>query len=99
MIGLALAISLVWFVFEIRDFYNNGGFAHAIAFNLLKLILLAISLAMMILIQAMYTVFPLIGNNQEVEIKKTRRDPGQPRTLPLAPVQRPLANLNRQNSF
>ena len=31
-----------WLVFELRDFINNGGFEHALAFNLLKIIFIMV---------------------------------------------------------
>lgn len=48
----------VWMIFEIRDFYSNGGFNNVMAFNLLKIILIAILMCLIFFMTFMFSFLP-----------------------------------------
>jgi hypothetical protein len=52
MIGLIVSISFssVWLLFELKDFFFNGGFKHDLAFGLLKISVLIPSLLVLIIV-------------------------------------------------
>ena len=97
--NLILTIVVVLLLCEIKDFFLNGGFAHVLAFNLLKIILLAIGLAMMVMMHFMVHVFPLL-KNEEAELKQLGREPKPQKTIPVAPKQeKVLPDLDIRRSF
>jgi len=62
---------IVWLALELKDFVSNGGFAHALAFNLLKITLLLISIAVFLFVNFTYnTLSLLLKTNEQHQSKK-----------------------------
>ncbi len=98
-----VAVLLVWMIFELKDFFNNGGFHNVIAFNLLKIVIIGIMLALILIMSLFIELLPQVF--QEVVIHKFKdlpKAPFKPIRIPKF-EKKPLAEeanaFSRKNSF
>ena len=95
---------MVWLMFEIKDFVNNGGFQNIIAFNLLKIVVIGIMLSLIFVLGLFLEVIPQIYDKAH-NIKPKILPPKPPQmALPMPKFnKRPLLDdtyfLSRKNSF
>jgi predicted PurR-regulated permease PerM len=85
----ALGTLIGWLLYEIKDFFSNGGFGHALAFNLLKIILILIITLIMGILTFAVKYIPIfmknmlsLGKNQINNFDKPD-DRGSPFKTPL----------------
>ena len=57
-IVVASTVFIVWLVFELKEFFTNGGYQHVLAFNLLKIVLLSIILGVIFLMTMFLELLP-----------------------------------------
>jgi len=57
-----LALLVVWLVFELKDFMFNGGFSHALAFGLLKIIFILILILALGMVTVTMNIMPIFFN-------------------------------------
>jgi hypothetical protein len=63
----------IWLLFEIKDFVINGGFSNTLAFNLLRIVILIVLLAILVMTNLILSVLPTIFKNI-VKIEKSDID-------------------------
>ena len=104
-IEVGISILTVWLFFEIKDFFNNGGFSNIIATGLIKIFLILLLLTVIALMAFTLQILPGIFTNlinadsdESLKMNKTiKRRPsvnlgvkrGSSKTLPIL----------RKNSF
>ncbi len=55
---IAASILGVWLLFEIKDFFINGGFSNSLAFGLLRICLVLVLLSLLLMTNLLLTVLP-----------------------------------------
>lgn len=59
----ALGTLIGWLVYELKDFFTNGGYAHALAYNLLKIIFILVCTLVMGVLTFAVKYFPVLVTN------------------------------------
>jgi len=95
---------MVWLMFEIKDFVNNGGFQNMMAFNLLKIVVIGLLLSLIFVLSLFMEVIPQIYDQAHNFKPKTLppKPPQMALPMPKVPKKLPLEDtffLGRKNSF
>ncbi len=85
-----LAFLSIWWLFELRDFYQNGGFGNILALCLLKLIFISTFFFVLIMILIFFYIIPKILKLFAADYKMMREDNKQGLSTDTPPEFRKL---------
>jgi hypothetical protein len=80
----------VWLLFELKEFFSNGGFQNVLAFNLLKIVGLSIILGVIFLLMVM------MGSLRKIIKVKGKVDPYNPQ-FPALSMARIISSSTRRS--
>src|SRR5690349_5271876 len=67
---ILFTIMLMWLLIEIRDFVQNGGLGHALAFSLLRITLILIAIVIIMMFAIWANIIPLFLKRRRVNEKE-----------------------------
>lgn len=91
---ISTTMLLVWLVFELKDFFSNGGFSHSLAFGLLKIMFIMASIVIVGLIAIWVNLIPTM-----IKLFSGRRKQNQLEILDLVSNRKKIDTGEKQKMF